>query len=112
MDSIWVGRVLYVQEIPSMIPTFYVELQILDEKGRRCFCLAPKCCTKYISNIQPRKSYSNITPLYSTSSAPSNTFPIALCASSTPKNVAAFAGTALAIAGPIPGKNALYPPLL
>ena len=36
---------------------------------------------------------------------------INLCANSTPKNVAAFAGTALAIAGPIPGKNALNPPL-
>jgi hypothetical protein len=35
--------------------------------------------------------------------------PIACCASSTPKNVAAFAGIALAIAGAKPGKKALIP---
>jgi hypothetical protein len=37
----------------------------------------------------------------------SNILRIAFCASSTPANVAALAGTARAIAGPIPGKNAL-----
>lgn len=35
---------------------------------------------------------------------------IAFCANSTPKKVAAFAGTALAMAGPRPGKKALKPP--
>ena len=35
--------------------------------------------------------------------------PIACCASSTPKKVAAFAGMALAIAGANPGKKALIP---
>ena len=34
---------------------------------------------------------------------------MALCASSTPRKVTSFAGTALAIAGPKPGKNALKP---
>ncbi len=42
---------------------------------------------------------------------PSNEF-IPLCANSTPKNVAALAGTARAIAGPNPGKKARSPPLL
>lgn len=36
---------------------------------------------------------------------------IAICAISTPKNVAALAGTALAKAGPNPGKKAFTPPL-
>lgn len=43
-------------------------------------------------------------------SAHQKTLFIAWCANSTPKKVAALAGTALAIAGPIPGKNALMPP--
>src|ERR1700712_665281 len=42
---------------------------------------------------------------------PSTEF-IALCANSTPTNVAAFAGMALAMAGPNPGKKAFTPPLL
>src|SRR5271156_2366821 len=37
---------------------------------------------------------------------------MALWANSTPTKVAAFAGTALARAGPNPGKNALIPPAL
>ena len=40
----------------------------------------------------------------------SKTLVMALWASSTPKKVAAFAGTARAMAGPMPGKKALNPP--
>lgn len=50
-------------------------------------------------------SHANSTPPYP------NALFIALCANSTPRKVTALAGTALAIAGPIPGKNALKPPL-
>lgn len=58
---------------------------------------------KYISSLS---HMSNMTP-----PSQSNIFLNALCANSTPKNVAALAGTALANAGPNPGKKALIPPL-
>ncbi len=55
----------------------------------------------------------SVTPMLDvTTPCPQITLSNALWANSTPKNVAAFAGTALAIAGPIPGKKALNPPLL
>jgi hypothetical protein len=43
-------------------------------------------------------------------SPPSNMLVMAFWANSTPRKVAAFAGTALAMAGPMPGKKALKPP--
>lgn len=51
-------------------------------------------------------SHSTAHPL----AAHQNILFIAWCANSTPKKVAALAGTALASAGPKPGKKALKPP--
>ena len=71
-----------------------------------------KLCSSVNTQQYIYPAFDTLFPLTSVHAYDPNVLLKNLCASSTPKKVAAFAGTALASAGPNPGKKALMPPLL